>query len=807
MTQACFHCGLPVPIEPDLQVKIQGEPRAMCCHGCQAVAEAIVAGGLESFYSHRTATSRRPEDLIPAQLERLSMYDREIVQRSFVTVAEGDRRRASLILEGITCAACVWLNERHVRRLPGILTFDVNLSNHRARVEWDATQIQLSDILRAIAAIGYIAHPFDPGKQEEIHRREKRIALRKLAIAGVAAMQVMMLAVALYAGDYSGMDADLQHFMRWVSLVLTVPVVFYSATSFFKNAWRDIQRRQASMDLPVAIAIGGAFLASVWMTLTGGHEVYFDSVCMFAFFLLSTRYLEMGARHRAGEAAEALVRLLPATATRLSSDGAEDIVSVADLRAGDEVLIRPGEVVPADGLVVTGVSSLDESLLSGESLPLLRHPGDPLVGGTLNIESPLVMRIEKVGEDTVVSSIGRLLERAQMEKPRIAYYADLIAGWFVVGLLMLASLVAIWWWFHDPMRAFAITLSVLVVTCPCALSLATPLAITAATGSLTRLGLLATRGHAIETLAKVTDIVFDKTGTLTKGQLRVLDLELLGTQGLTAVLAIAATLEQQSEHPVAKAIGAQATDRVAMTDIVATPGMGVQGYYAGQHYRIGNLQFVSALSSSKVAVNASNRTSVYLGNDTELLTRFDLGDELRPDAATMLVALRNLGISVHLLSGDAQGPVMAVAQELGITQAVFAASPTDKLAYVRQLQDKGAIVAMVGDGVNDAPVLAGANVSIAMGGGTELAHAAADLVILSDHLHYLVAGLQMARRTLGIIRQNLGMSLAYNMSALPLAAAGFIAPWMAALGMSASSLVVVVNALRLRKVDALRAKS
>ena len=436
--QSCFHCGLPLPEDEVFPVTIRGEERKMCCRGCQAVAQAIVDGGLESFYDHRTETSRKADELIPEELQRFDLYDEEAVQASFVKVADDDRRTASLILEGITCAACVWLNERHVRALPGVLSFDVNYTTHRARVEWDNSQLHLSDILKAITAIGYVAHPFDPGRQEAIYKKERKRALRRLAIAGVCAMQVMMLAVALYSGDYYGMDEKMQTFMRWVSMLLATPVVFYASTDFFRNAWRDLRHWQVSMDVPVSLAIGGAYSASVWATVTGGHEVYFYSVTMFSFFLLSSRFLEMGARHRAGQAAEALVRLLPATATRLL-DGKEEVVSIRDLVPGDRVLIRPGETVPADGIIVEGVSSVDESLLTGESLPQLRRQDDEIIGGSLNVESPLVMRIDKTGEDTVVSGIVQLLERAQSEKPKIARYADRVAGWFVSAVLLLAQ--------------------------------------------------------------------------------------------------------------------------------------------------------------------------------------------------------------------------------------------------------------------------------------------------------------------------------------------------------------------------------
>jgi Cu2+-exporting ATPase len=794
--QHCFHCGLPLPEEGDFPVTIRGEERKMCCRGCQAVSQAIVDGGLESFYDHRTENPRKADELIPEELQRFELYDEDAVQASFVKVAEGDRRTASLILEGITCAACVWLNERHVRALPGVLAFDVNYTTHRARVEWDNAQLHLSDILKAITSIGYVAHPFDPGRQEAIYKKERKRALRRLAIAGVCAMQVMMLAVALYSGDYYGMDAKMQTFMRWVSMLLAAPVVFYASTDFFKNAWRDLKRFQVSMDVPVALAIGGAFTASVWTTVTGGHEVYFDSVTMFSFFLLSSRFLEMGARHRAGQAAEALVRLLPATATRLV-DGSEAVVSVSDLAPGDRVLVRPGETVPADGVIVEGVSSVDESLLTGESLPQVRRRDDAIVGGSLNVESPLVMRIDKTGDDTVVSGIVQLLERAQSEKPKIARYADRIAGWFVSAVLLLATAVAIFWWQHDPDAAFAITLSVLVVTCPCALSLATPVAITAATGTLTKMGLLVTRGHAIETMARVTQLVFDKTGTLTRGRLQLLAISPMDGRSEEELLAIAAALEAQSEHPVARVI-ARHGSYLEADHVQSTPGQGIEGHVDGRYYRIGTPAYVAALSAVEPPERDSVNTQVYLGDSDGILACFELGDELRDNAPAVIDGLRGMQIEPHLLSGDAAKPVAAIADTLAIDRRVSGASPQSKLDYVRGLQEKGEVVAMVGDGVNDAPVLAGSDVSVAMGGGTELAHASADFVMLSDRVENLLGGVRMSRKTMRIIRQNLAWALVYNVAALPLAAAGFVAPWMAALGMSASSLVVVANALRLR---------
>ena len=798
---SCFHCGLPVPEGSDYRVEIDGESRRMCCPGCEAVARAIVDGGLESYYRHRTAAAPTARDLVPEALKDLDLYDQPQVQRSFVREVDAAHvKQASLILEGIVCAACVWLNERHVGSLPGVLEFRINYSTHRATVKWDDTQIHLSDILRAISSIGYLAHPFDPGRQEQIQRREKARALKRLAVAGLGAMQVMMVSVALYAGDFSGMEARMQTFFRWVSLVIATPVVLYSAQTFFVSAWRDVRRRRLGMDVPVALAIGGAYLASTWATLSGRGEVYFDSVTMFTFFLLAGRYLEMAARHRAGQAAEELVKLLPAMTTRLTDTG-EETVAVADLAPGDRVRVKPGEPVPADGRVLEGHSSVDESLLTGESLPVPRGPGDRVVGGSVNVESPLVIAIDKVGEETVLAAIQRLLDRAQSEKPRLAGLADRIAGAFVGVILLLAAVVGWYWWQYAPEEAGWIVLSMLVVTCPCALSLATPAALTAATGSLTRLGVLTTRGHALETLARATHMVLDKTGTLTEGRLRLEAVQILGGLDETACLRIAAALERASEHPLGVALVQAAPAALpAVEQALAEPGRGIEGTVDGRRYRIGQPGWVSDFSgSTPPAAGEDGATEIVLGDATGLLAVFRLRDRLRPGAREAVAALRRQGIVPLLYSGDSEAAVAAVARELEIADFCARMRPEDKLAGLRALQAEGAVVAMVGDGVNDAPVLAGANVSLAMGTGTQLAQASADMILLSERLGNLPRAVAMARDCLRIIRQNLGWALLYNAVALPLAALGHVAPWMAAIGMSGSSLVVVANALRLNR--------
>ena len=796
--ERCFHCALPVPPGSHYSVEINGKQQPMCCPGCQAVAQAIVDNNLTDFYKYRTESSATAANLVPEQLQQLSLYDKPELQGSFVSQADNKHaqiKQASLILEGIVCAACVWLNERHVNALPGVQEFRVNYTTHRATLKWDDNQIHLSDILKAIAAIGYIAHPFDTGRQEQIHKKERAKALKRLAIAGLGAMQVMMLAVALYAGEYHGMESNLERFFRWISMLIATPVVVYSARPFFIGAIRDLRRKQLGMDVPVALAIGGAFTASLWATVTNTGQVYYDSVTMFTFFLLAGRFLEMGARQRAGQAAEELVKLLPAMATRISN-GEEQTVPVSELLPGDEVRVRPGESIPADGVIIEGRSSVDESLLTGESLPLGRSVGDEITGGTVNVESPIRIRVEKIGDDTVLAAIQRLLDRAQSEKPAIATMADKVAGWFVGALLLIALMVGYAWWQIAPDDALWVVISVLVVTCPCALSLATPAAMTAATGSLTRLGVLTTRGHALETLARATHVVLDKTGTVTTGQLGLERVEVIGDQTEVVCREIASALEQDSEHPIGRMLAALSTSLKA-ENVQATAGMGIEGTVNGQRYRVGQEQYIQHWHDEIRAARGRASSHIWLASEQQVLCVFEFRDTLRDEAKDTIAELHRLGLQVELLSGDGQEAVSNVASALEIKYWAARQTPAGKLEHVSELQQKGAVVVMVGDGVNDAPVLAGAQVSLAMGGGTQLAQATSDMILLSQHLLHLPEAIKRARQTLRIIRQNLGWAVGYNLVALPLAALGFVAPWMAAIGMSASSLIVVVNALRL----------
>jgi len=782
----------------------------MCCAGCEAVAQAIVANGLTDYYTHRDAMPESPRMAIPVELQELGLFDHPDVQKDFVKPVGDHEREAALILEGITCGACVWLNEAHLAKQPGVTAVDINYTTRRARVRWDENVTKLSILLDAIQSIGYRAHPYDAARSEEIAQKERRAAQWRVFVAGFGMMQVMMYAVPVYiaGGD---MTADIEQLMRWASLMLTLPVMFYSSVPFFRNAWRDLGLRRIGIDVPVALGIGVVFIASVWATLIGEGEVYYDAVTMFVFFLLSGRYLEMVARQRAARGVELLARALPAFCERLPEggvgvEGAAERIPVAHLAVGDCVRVKPGETIPGDGTVIAGESSSDESLLTGESLPVAKRVGDTVTGGSINVGSPLVVRLDRVGEATRLASIRRLMEQAGAEKPALVQLADRIAGYFVGVLLVLAAATWIYWWNTDPSQALWIFVAVLVVSCPCALSLATPTALTVATGTLAREGVLITRGHAIETLARSNRWIFDKTGTLTVGRPTVVEMRLASGTGEEAVAPLVRALEQATEHPVGHALLAKvgAGETAMVSGLRAVTGQGIEAEMGGGTLRLGVPDFVAQLHGQALpdeigAWLAEGNSVVALGDAAGWRAWFRMADSLRPGAREALARLSATGAQLSILSGDAPQTVASVARALGVAEHRGGVAPEGKHAYVREAQESGATVVMVGDGVNDAPVLAQAHVSVAMGSGTDLARSQADIVLLSENLAHLGKGVLIARRTMRIIRQNLWWSFSYNMVAIPFAMTGWVTPWMAGIGMAGSSLLVVLNSLRLQK--------
>ncbi|MFM5236427.1 heavy metal translocating P-type ATPase [Aeromonas veronii] len=791
----CFHCGEPVPANSGYSLEIKGIVRPMCCPGCQAVAETIMECGLASYYDHRTAPGTKG-DLVPEELAALTHYDLAEVQQDFVTDS-GTLREIQLTVEGLTCAACAWLIERHLMTLGGLRYINVNTTTHRARIKWDPDQLSLSDILKGFAQIGYRAYPFQTHQQEALYAKEVRSYMFRLALAGLGSMQVMMCAVALYMDLFISVEDEFMVYFKWISLLLSTPIMIYSAQPFYVGAWRSLKQGHLSMDVSVSLALIGAFIASMWATVFNTGEVYYDSITMFVFFLLLGRFLELRARRKASESSSNLARLVPIMATRIDDEG-EHEVAAKTLQVGDRVRVLAGATLPADGIIVEGQASLNESMLTGEQLPLLKQRGEQVYAGTINTDAPLQIRVTHRIEESRIAQIMRLQDHALDDKPAIAQMADQLSRHFILVLLIIAAAVWTFWHFHQPDQAFWVTLAVLVATCPCALSLATPTALTSATANLTRNGILLRRGHVLDVLTKANRIVMDKTGTLTTGEISLTGTTTLAEMDETHCLAIARAMEAQSEHPIARAFRLP-TDSISVLpsarEITPVIGHGITALVDGVRYRIGSARWLGL----DPAQERDRGLAIYLADEQQVLARFNLEDTLRPDARALIAAFKAAGLQTTVLTGDSSLQADEIARELGVDELVKGVSPDGKLAYLKAREAQGDISIMVGDGINDAPVLAGAHASFAMAGGTDLAKNSADAILLADDLSRLLEARVLAMRTRKIIIENFAWSIGYNLLVLPLAACGWLPPYLAAAGMSLSSLIVVTNSMRLNR--------
>ncbi|MCE9829623.1 heavy metal translocating P-type ATPase [Vibrio diabolicus] len=785
MCESCYHCGEDVPANTDFKVNILGESRKMCCPGCETVAQTIVDSGLVSYYQYRTAPAEKA-DLVPEQLQALIHYDNEDVQSEFVRNRE-NVSEVTLSLEGVSCAACAWLIEKQVSNTAGLVSIRVNTTTNRALLAWDKTQVRLSELLSVIHKLGYKAAPFEADKQEASYHRMMKQYLYRLGIAGLATMQVMMLAVALYLEVFGDLEPEFKNYFRWVSLIFATPVLLYSALPFYLNAWRSIKGRTLGMDVPVSIALIFAYVASLIATVTEQGEVFFESISMFTFFLLVGRFLEMRARRKAAAASGNLLKLIPAIATTL--DGEQ--IPVKTLKVGDRIRVLPGEHIPADGKVISGRIHIDESMLTGESVHVVKREGDAVYAGTLNGDESFELEVMSSKADSMISNIVRLQDEAQHSKPKIAEIADVVARYFVGAILIISAGTWLYWHQTKPDDAFWIMLSVLVATCPCALSLATPTALTCATSRMGNFGILLRKGHVFETLCKINHLVVDKTGTLTKGDIEICDTKVLSDLPKEDCLSLAAALEAHANHPIARSFASYANDDFVVYEVQNVIGSGIEGIWNGKVVKIGSTAFVQGKGSEE-------SHAVYLSVDGEHVASFYYRDPIRKESKAFVQRFADAGIKTTLLTGDSLSNARPVANEIGIDHVVASAKPEDKLAYLKSL-DEDSITMMVGDGINDAPTLAGAHLSVAMGGGTDVAKASADMTLLGDNLEKLLEARLLALRTRKIIRENLAWSLGYNLLILPLAVAGLVAPYIAVVGMSASSIIVVSNSLRLLK--------
>lgn len=722
---------------------------------------------------------------------------------------------SQVVLDGMHCAACALTIEDALRSVPGVLQADVSAATRRARVVWQPSQVQPSQWMDAVHKAGYRAMPAMDAFAREQRQRENRRALWRWLVAGFCMMQVMMYAWPAYVAQPGDLTGEMEQLLRWASWVITLPMVVFSCGPFFSSALRDIRLRRVSMDLPVALGMAITFVVSTAGTFDPagifGKEVYYDSLTMFVFFLLTGRWLELRLRDRTAGALEAVMNRLPDSVERRTADGSFVRVATRRVVAGDTIRVLPGEAFPADGRITLGSTHADESLLTGESTPVARPVGSTVTAGSYNLQAPVEVHVEGTGGQTRFAQIVALMESASLQKPRLAQLADRIARPFLVAVLVAAGLAAVYWWPSDPGHALMVAVAVLIVTCPCALSLATPVAMLTAAGTLARHGVLVRNLQGLEALAHVDTVVFDKTGTLTRDGMALQAVHTAHGWSTEEVLAMAASLARHSMHPASRAVVAAAAalddGRWAVTDLQEEAG---QGLVARVHDRLGagqparQVRLGSAHHAGVAPEEAGSALQVVLSEQhvsgaVSELARFDLVEDLRTEAPAVVTALERGGVAVQLLSGDRVGAVQRVAVQAGIAQAAGECTPQGKLAALQSLQAGGHQVAMVGDGLNDGPVLAGAHVSFAFGRAVPLAQSQADFVVLGDSLALVPQTVLLARRTLRVVRQNLWWAAGYNALCVPLAVVGWMPAWLAGLGMALSSLLVVLNAARLAR--------
>ncbi len=739
----------------------------------------------------------------------LRALDDPLNQASFTTFATGPggarEATSQFRISGMYCGACAGLIENALQRVDGVREARVHSAAALALVRWDPQRACASALVEAVRGAGYGAVPDAAASARAQREAEQRKALWRLFVAGFCMMQVMMYATPAYVSEPGDITPDMLRLLQWASWLLSLPVLLFSAGPFFAGAWNSLKQRRLGMDVPVSLGIAVTFIASSGATFDPGgifgHEVYFDSLTMFVFFLLGGRWLELRARHKVALSLEAGTARLPDSVERLRADGSVEVVAIARLAAGDRVRVPAGAAFPADGVLLEGRSLADEALLTGESEPVAKQPGDELVAGSLNLRAPVVMQVLRLGEDTRQAGIVALMRSALTQRPRLVQQAERFAGPFLWTVLLLAAGAAAAWSLIDPSRAIWVAVSVLIVTCPCALSLAAPSALLAATGALARRGVLLQRIEALEGLAAIDMVVFDKTGTLTRDRLELAETRaLVAGADAAALLAQAASLAALSTHPASQALAAAAgaSNAFEWRDVEEHPGQGLEASSAdGTRWRLGRGAWVDAALGDEVPDGALCFGPVA----GRAQAAFVLREQLRDDALATLAALRAQGLELALLSGDAPARAAALAQRLAIDDVKGGATPADKLAAVAAWQAQGHRVAMVGDGLNDAPVLARADVSFAFAHGSAVARSGADVVLLGERLADVAVARTQARRTLRVIRQNLAWAALYNAACVPLALMGWLPPWAAGIGMASSSLLVVLNALRVAQIE------
>ncbi len=790
----CFHCNEAIPAGSDFSLVIEQQPRQFCCPGCLAVAETIIDQGLGDYYKFRTAPASKAQ-LVPDQLQLLNYDSTEVL--ADLTQHKENLTQIELSVSGISCAACAWLIEKQLQKNPAIHKVSVNSSTARCLVSWDVKQLKLSELLSLINKLGYQASPFMADQEEAAQQAELRRFLKRLAVSGFMSMQVMMLAFGLYFGDYTGIEPEFEGYLRWISLFLTTPVVFYSAKPFTLSAWRAIKGRELNMDVPVSLAVFYTFLASAYATVFDTGEVYFESVCMFVFLLQLGKFFEFRARAQARSATGNLLKIMPVSARLVQGD---ELVptSARRLEAGQVILVQPGETIAADGVVLSGQSSVDESMLTGEYKAVSKGAGDTVMAGSINHDGVLKITVHQALAHSRLGQIIELQQQTLNQKPQIVEKTTKLARFFIQRLLIIALGTFLAWYFWlDQDRAFWVALSVLGATCPCALTLATPTAITCALARLNRKGILIKNQQVLEILPQLNSVFFDKTGSLTQGRFSIQRIQLHQSHySEQTLLALIARIESYSEHPIGKAFSSYLNTDVKVEQVQVHVGSGLSARWIQQDgtafdVKVGSAVFVGAEKKSAAAVCCSV--------NNQLVLSVDLSDALRSEVPALVQALKQRGLTLSMLTGDSSAQVEEVQQQLQFDQVFKGCSPEQKVEHIRQAVAQGDKVLMLGDGINDSPCFHAAHVSVALDSGTDLSKNQADVVLLHNDLNSvqeLIEGAVFAQR---IVKQNLWWAVGYNLVIIPLAVAGFVSPYIAVIGMSFSSILVVSNSLRLLK--------
>jgi len=834
MPSNCFHCGLANPPSAKIESKIIGKQRHFCCLGCLAIAETLTENGLTDFYRFRSGLNITADELIPSELESIEAFDSPDILKQISQLADdGKSRSIELGIEGITCAACGWLIEKSIGQLESVVKINVNVSTQRANLTWIQStsehdkSINLSHIIKTFNQVGFKAYPFSEDERIASFKRTNQQFIKRLVVASIGMMQVMTYALSVYIGDTQDISPNHRSFMHWLSFIVATPVVFYSATPFFKSAWNNLKAKRLGMNFPVSLAILSAYFSSIYSLLFNKNDFYFDSVVMFTFFLLIGRFLEHRARYLSVLKQTNFQQLIPISVKKIIDEQPIDI-PVSEVEYGDKLIIPAGAIIPVDGVLLENSAEINEAIMTGEFLPISKQPNDELISGSTNQSAALTMLVSKNFTRSKISQLIDLQRKAENLKPNSISIADKISHWYVVGLLIILFAVSIVWWFIDSTQVFSIALSILVVSCPCALSLATPAALAAATSQLTDLGFMIRNSSTLTELNKVKQIFFDKTGTLTEGKISINKVENYSDYTEQQLISFATLLENISSHPIAIAFKYYLEDeqsasnnpnseKIVLTNHQEIIGKGVIANINKKRYLLGKVSFLiednkkkyknnyvdkeqhdDEIRELKTAYRKHKGMAIFLSEDGKLIAKFHLADKIKSSASKCISKLKE-SINVSLLTGDSDQSAMDVGTTLKIEDIIANASPENKLKAIQRAQQKDKVVMMVGDGFNDLGALASADISISLASSPDLSKSKSDVVLVSEDLMVIPKAIELSKKVQMIIKQNLGWAIAYNLLAIPFAALGYIPAWLAAIGMSLSSLVVVLNALRLKK--------